>query len=400
VRIAEESGGQPLFVDALVRHRRAGGVDAPLDLEEVLWARARQLEPAALRLLGLLTVAGRPLPQSVAAHATACDFAEYLRQASALRSAHLALTSGPSGVDTVELVHDRLRRAVVRHLGDDERQGWHMRLACSLEALGLGEAATLARHWLGAGQVERAAALYLQAARQAGVALAFSQEASLYSVALGLGRFEQAERRELLVAQAEARARAGTGTEAAAAFLLAAQHADEAVAHVLRRRAAEQYLSCGQVEQGLALVRQVLAEAGLRYPESTLEAIATILRHRLVLALRPLRLRPRAPEQVPAALQRRMDACWELGNVLTPIDVTRGFSLLSCHLRLALQAGDTLRLLRACTAEALSTAATSPRNRPRIAQLMAQLEPLSAQGVDDPFLRCYLHFGPWPSPTA
>ena len=70
--VATESGGNPLFIDELVRHIQSGEPTdrweeiGQLDLDEVLWARIKRQPEEALRLLGLVAVSGRPIRQSLA----------------------------------------------------------------------------------------------------------------------------------------------------------------------------------------------------------------------------------------------------------------------------------------------------------------------------------------------
>jgi eukaryotic-like serine/threonine-protein kinase len=401
LRIAEESGGQPLFVDVLVHHYYRGGSvpERALRLEEALWARVRQLEPAARQLLELLTVADGPLPQSAAARATAFDFAEYARLAAALRSAHLALTSGPSGSDTIVLVHERVRGSVLLHMEESTWQHWHSRLASALETLGEGEPEALARHWREAGQPERAVGYYLRAAHQAGQARNWSRQAALYATALELGHFEPVESLRLQSARAQALARAGLGEEAAALFLEAARMTSGEESLELRRRAAEQQLASGHIAEGLELLRQVLAEAGLPWPRSMGWALVSLLWQRLRLALRPLGWHLRLAEQVPPRLLLQVDASWSASTNLSLVAPLEAAGFAFRHLWLALEAGEAQRVLRALLAEALRRSFFGPRQRRGLERLLARLEPLLAQPPEDPVTQGLLGLarmaGPW-----
>ena len=74
--VSRESGGNPLFVDELVRHIQSGGTTdnweeiGQLDLDEVLWARIQRQPEDAQRLLGVVAVSGRPIRQSLAFQAS------------------------------------------------------------------------------------------------------------------------------------------------------------------------------------------------------------------------------------------------------------------------------------------------------------------------------------------
>ena len=74
--VATESGGNPLFIDELVRHIQSGEpIDrweaiGQLDLDEVLWTRIQKQPEDARRLLGLVAVSGRPIRQALAFQAS------------------------------------------------------------------------------------------------------------------------------------------------------------------------------------------------------------------------------------------------------------------------------------------------------------------------------------------
>src|SRR5205085_241057 len=96
--IGRESGGNPFFVYELVQHLQArsseplSAVEA-VTLDQVLSARVQRLSAEAGRLLEVLAVAGRPLPQTVACGAA--DLAEQERAALAvLRAGRLIRRTG------------------------------------------------------------------------------------------------------------------------------------------------------------------------------------------------------------------------------------------------------------------------------------------------------------------
>ena len=92
--VATESGGNPLFIDELVRHIQSGEpierweAIGQLDLDEVLWTRIQRQPEDALRLLGLVAVSGRPIRQSLAFQASELGAGARVALAS-LRSARL-----------------------------------------------------------------------------------------------------------------------------------------------------------------------------------------------------------------------------------------------------------------------------------------------------------------------
>ncbi len=69
--VARESGGNPLFVDELVKHIQSGEPTerwdqiGQLDLDKVLWSRIQRQPEEARRLLGSVAVSGRPIRQAL-----------------------------------------------------------------------------------------------------------------------------------------------------------------------------------------------------------------------------------------------------------------------------------------------------------------------------------------------
>src|SRR6202044_995722 len=112
--VARESGGNPLFIDELVRHILGGEpIDhweaiGQLDLDEVLWGRIRRQPEEAQRLLGTVAVSGRPIRQAPAFLAAELDAGGRVALAS-LRTARLIRLIGQAERDEIEIYHDRIR---------------------------------------------------------------------------------------------------------------------------------------------------------------------------------------------------------------------------------------------------------------------------------------------------
>ena len=119
--VGRESGGNPLFIDELVRHIQSGEPTdsweeiGQLDLDEVLWARIQRQPEEARRLLGVVAVSGRPIRQALAFQATELGAGGRVALAS-LRSARLIRCIGQTQQDEIETYHDRIRETVVAHL--------------------------------------------------------------------------------------------------------------------------------------------------------------------------------------------------------------------------------------------------------------------------------------------
>jgi eukaryotic-like serine/threonine-protein kinase len=394
--IAAEAHGHPLFIDELVRHKLTNGAslaNPPLQLDDALGVRVDRLDADARRLLELVATAGAPLTQATAAAAAAIDFSSFCRLAAQLKGQNLVRTGGVRPSDPVEPYHDRVREAVLRRLEPAVRQMRHGRLAMALEASRQADAQRLAWHFAEAGDLDRAASYTSLAAEEAARALAFDRAATLYREALGLsGPAAQ----PMLAAQlAEALANAGRGADAARAYERAASLwaqplppdataatalvptepvgpvARTAMALDLQRRAAEQYLRGGHVDQGLVAVHKVLAAVGLSMPRTPLGALASLLYHRARVRLRGLDFRERPESEVPLPLLRRLDSCFSVAVGMGLVDTIRGADFQSRCMLLALRAGEPHRVARALAFEAAHSSAAGQPARARTAKLGA-----------------------------
>jgi len=129
--IAHEARGHPLFIDELVRYGHAGA-PPPLRLDDALWHRIAQLEPATRAILQRAALSGR-LTRRTAARAAGLDGAAFDGHLSVLCAANLMRTSGMSPAGALEPYHDRVRAAVLGRTGDDESRALHRELAEALE---------------------------------------------------------------------------------------------------------------------------------------------------------------------------------------------------------------------------------------------------------------------------
>ncbi len=291
--IATEAGGHPLHIDALVRHAAVSGEDAAVpQLDQAILARVAQLDADARRVIEMVCIAGAPIPRSVVARAAELEEDGCARALGLLRLHNLVRASGARQADAVEPYHDRVRESVAAAVGDSDRPRYHGRLAVVLEAAGA-DSQLLMRHQEAAGDDERAAVTALRAAHEADEALAFDRAAELYRAALRLGFPDGADRRDILWQLAEALTNAGLGADAAPVYIEAAAGADPATMLEGYRRAAEQYLMTGHLEQGLETLRKLLGEIGAGYPASPGRAMASLLATRTWLRVRGLRWKQR-----------------------------------------------------------------------------------------------------------
>ena len=391
--IARESGGNPLFIDELVRYVRTNA-DAPhgaravegeasdATIARVIQSRLRLLPEESHRLLEIAAVAGKPVSLMVARQAADLPSAE--EAAAALRHGHLVRTRGSERGDEIEPYHDRIREAVIANLSADRLRFLHRRLALALESSEAPDPEALALHFQEAGEDERAGAYAEAAARRASEALAFNRAARLYRLALDLGvGQERTVRRDLSVQLGDALANAGRGSEAAAAYLTASEGTTSADALELRRRAAEQLLRSGHLDEGLRLLETVLNRIGMKLADNTWAALLSFLLRRAQIRLRGLAFQERDASQIAPDQLIRVDTCWSVSTGLSIVDTIQGKDFQARHLLLALRAGEPYRVARALANEGAYYATAGWANRRRTAEIFELAREVSAR-VENP----------------
>ena len=115
-------------------------------------------------------------------------------------------------------------------------------------------------------------------------------------------------------------ANAGRGAESASHFLQAADAAAVGEALELRRRAAEQFLRSGHIDEGVKVLQGVLAAVGLKMPRTPRRALFSLLWRTVLLRLRGLRFRERKAEELAPGLLSQIDACWSAALGLSLVD--------------------------------------------------------------------------------
>jgi serine/threonine protein kinase len=374
--IAEEAAGHPLFIDELAR-RALHGSSGRLRLEEALWERIEHLDLGARSILDVLAVAGAPLPKECAALAVAMDFGEFAKRVSQLRVAHLLRGSDAADADSIELYHDRVRAAVLPRLAADDLTACSWRVAFALEASGTADPEALAIHWRGAGEHAKAATYALRAARHAAKTLAFERAAQLYQLALELG-VPAVEEQDIRVQLGDALKNAGRGPDAARAYLAAAEHGEDAAFELeMRRRAAEQLLRSGYLDEGLQTLRGVLDAVGMELPATPARALTALLYHRARLRVRGLRFSEHAADELPSEELTRLDVAWSASTGLSLIDHIRAADFQCQNLLHALRTGEPHRIARALAVEAGHSSTRAHHSEQRTTKLLAASEALA-----------------------
>lgn len=383
--IAEAAGGHPLFIDELVRQRRLRKHAAgPIRLDEALFERVSALEPAARTVLSVVALAGTPLAQETAARAAGMEFGALSRVLTALRSQSFVRTSGGKRSDVVEPYHDRVREAVADRLAPDVRRDLHRRLATTLEASGDADLEALAVHFHGAGEIDRAAGYAARAADEASSALAFDRAAELYGRALGWRPIAGAEGAKLRAKLGEALANAGRGRAAAEAYLAAAPDMPPAEALDCRRRAADQLLRSGHIDEAFETYGDVLETIGMKLPATTTRAFLSLVGRLVQVKLRGLKFTERDEKDVPLEELLRIDTCFAVSSGLGLVDTVRGYYFQERNLLLSLAAGEPRRIARAIALEASYSSSEGGHKKERTAELLREAERL-AERLDHPY---------------
>jgi serine/threonine protein kinase/tetratricopeptide (TPR) repeat protein len=357
-----DAGGHPMFIDELVRAQLdAGDRLAPgraPRLDEVIWSRVCELEAPARRLLEVVAVAGAPVAQDLAIDAAEMAAAEGGRWLNLLRVRQLVVLRGRSSSMRVDTYHDRVREAVLEHLGEAPVAVHHFRWASVLQAHGLAthQPQLLVRHLLAAGEHERAAAHAVRAAALTLEALDFDQAAEFYRIAVEHGRHDAATTTRLRLQHAGALRSAGRAAEAAAEYLRIAEAADSATRIECRSEAATQLILSGHVAEGLRTLETVAAELGHPLAETRAGATASLLWQRLRLRARGFAFRLRDASEVPASEIARIAQLQRIAETLAFVDAVRGTDYNTRALILAFRSGELHRILRALAGEILMRA--------------------------------------------
>jgi hypothetical protein len=254
--------------------------------------RVRALPQEAQRFVEALAICGRPMtPEIICA---ACGIARDRQSLVAmLRSAHFIRSSGSS--ERVESYHDRIREVLAAQIAPDAVRQIHGRMVEVLVKRRCDDCEALFDHYWGTGDHENASVQAGLAAAKAGTALAFDRAAFFYGQALALAPASPAApgwSEEL----ANALANAGRPAEAAEAYLRAVAGAGHPHRVELQRRGAEQFLIGGHIDQGLELIRSMLANMGMAVPETSRAALLKMLWWRARLRWRGLNFVPRAAD--------------------------------------------------------------------------------------------------------
>jgi tetratricopeptide (TPR) repeat protein len=348
--LSRESGGNPFLVEQLTHFAAAhdGSEARSATLGDMLRHRLYDSPDGARRFLEVLAVCGRPMAPQVVYEAAGLAGDE--RPLVAILCAdHLLRHSGSAA--RIETYHDRMRETLAAQLSPDETRSIHGALARTLTARGFDDPEALFEHCRGAGDRHGAARQAARAATRASAVLAFDRAAFFYRNALELAPHDQAAT-GWKQGLAEALTNAGRPPEAAPVYLEAASGAHGWQRIELQRRAAEQFLVGGHIDEGLDVIRTVLRALHMRLAPSPSAALASLVWRRIRIRWRGLAFVARDPDEVPADRLLRIDTCWSVATGLALVDQVRAADFNTRHLLLALEAGEPYRVARAMALEA------------------------------------------------
>jgi hypothetical protein len=387
-RVVAESAGSPFLIEQLSAYLREPEAAAhPVGLADAVLGQVDRLGTAARAVAELISVAGGAL--DLAQLLRLAEAPEAMRWVYRLRDQRILRTMA-TRPKSVEIYHDRLREALLAALPAARRARLHRQVADVLRQRAASPELLL-EHLLGAGDRAGAAEAALAAAQRSVAALAFARAAELFALAAELRGRGDADWM-LLGRHGEALANAGLGGAAGRAFAAAAAAAQRAGASAaeiltLRAAAARELLCAGELAEGTAALSAMLAAAGLSYPRRPLTALARLLLARARIAARGLAFVPAAEAAATPAALARIDACWAATVGLNSFDAVRSAAFQAQHTLLALAAGETMRVVRALTVEAVYRAAEGgARGRARSAALIERVDQL-ADALDEPRAR-------------
>lgn len=340
--IADEAQGHPLYISELVRHvgdHRSG----PLRLDAAIWSRAQRLPDEARTVLGLLAIAGAPLTEATVQRAAGLGAGPLARALTFLRSEQMVRRDLVADEAWLEPYHDRVRESVASHLHLGKRRVMHDALADALAAEASPERSPLrVQHLEAAGRWEEAAELAERAADEAVVALAFEHATDLYRDAVRLASRDRSLPQDAPLYRKLADTLKLAGAEAAAGEVyrqLGAHTGEPRERDAFRGAAAECFLASGRVDEGVAALRQALADSDIVYPESDSQALRLMLWYQFRASHRLRRFRARPESSIAAEDLQRLELYQNAFRGLVRIDSLRGGYFAARGLVFALERG-------------------------------------------------------------
>ena len=253
LELAREAGGNPFLLQQLAHYAAGDEARGSRDatLADMLQHRLHGSPDGARRFLDVLAVCGRPMPPDVVYEAAGLAGDERPLVA-LLHSDHLLRHSGSAS--RIEMYHDRLRETLAAQLSPEDTRDIHDLLVRTLTARGADDPERSSSTARAPAIATARRAQAARAATKAHAVLAFDRAAFFYRSALELVPDAPAAA-EWKQGLAEALTHAGRPPEAAHVYLEASTGADGWRQVDLQRRAAEQFLIGGHIDQGMDVIR-------------------------------------------------------------------------------------------------------------------------------------------------
>jgi len=370
--VVAAGGGNPLVLTEMAR---AHEMPAGLRIEDLVRERALKLSPDAQAMLAVSSVAARPLPVEIAAHAAGVIGGH--DEATQLSVERLATLRQVGDQMILHPAHDYVRNAVLASLDAEARAGWHEALARAFEAVQGPEqldSQAVVEHWLAAGHPANAAHHAVSAALRVEEAFAFRRAAELYEIALAYGPWDAAGQRDLLRRKAHALQCAGQLDEAAQVYAHAAQLLDDPDAIDLERLHVEVLLRRGRLDEGLPAAEKLLAKIGIRLPLAARTSRTRLATQWLQVKLRGLDYAEREASAIASHDLLTIDVLYSIASSLAFADPALGRVVQSELVRAALDAGEPVRVCLALAQEVCYAAAGGSRNRAVVEAVAARLK--------------------------
>jgi hypothetical protein len=151
-----------------------------------------------------------------------------------------------------------------------------------------------------------------------------------------------------------------------------------------RRRAAEQFLRSGHIDEAFETYRDVLAAIGMQLPPTTTRAFIALVGRLVQAKLRGIKFTERDEKDIPAEELLRIDTCFAVSAGLGLVDTVRGYYFQERCLLMSLAAGEPHRIARALALEASYSSSEGGRKKERTAELLREAERLASQ-LEHPF---------------
>ncbi|WP_309896645.1 protein kinase domain-containing protein [Archangium sp.] len=358
--IIAQAEGNPFIARELAHHvgvhaaRAPGSPGAHVDVARLVLERIQSLPEEERTLLEVASLSGRPLARGIVLRAAKLGEGDRMRVAS-LRDSGLLREVPGEGEPGLGAYHDRIREALLDALPAEARARRHRAVAVALAERGSEDDEALLLHWEGAGEPLQAGHHAVRSAERASRALAFEHAATLYRKALEL-LGPRADRPTLLERLAESLANLGRAPDAAHHYLEAVRALGGALEQPrvrdLQRRASEQYLKSGRIDEGWRELHAVLRAHGVSVPGSLLSAVWAATWRRLLFLTRHRDLDAPAATAVSPEERRQLEVLWTTCTSWTMVNPILSDAFRTMHLLGARRLGDATTLSRALALEA------------------------------------------------